>query len=147
MVSPDGHLLDVSGTAASAQGELSDGSVVVKACHSCEAGGRQFRCIVLADERVGVGRVSNYDSFGLARAVVIDSFANINEDSSIVFEKISSLHPFGARLGTHQEVVIDVLKGCCEVTSDHNIFEEREGAVMELSLYTAEDLLLERQIK
>lgn len=147
MVSPDSHLLDISGASSSLQGELCEGSVVIKTSHSSEVLGGKIRSIVLADESVGVGGVADDDGLGITGAVVIDGFANIDEDCTVILEEITSLHTLATRLGTNKEVVVDILEGSCEITSDDDLIEEGEGAVMELSLNTLKDLLLEGKIE
>jgi len=147
VVSPDGHLLDVGGTSTSLQGELGEGSVVIKTGHGSEVLGGKVGGIVLADESVGVGGVADDDGLGITGAVVVDSLANIDEDSTVVLEEITSLHTLSTGLGTDEEVVVDILEGSGQVRGDDDFIEKGEGAIVELSLDTLEDLLLEGKIE
>ena len=72
---------------------------------------------------------------------------NIDEDGAVVLKEVAALHAGAARLGTDEEVVVNVLEGGAEVAGDHDVVEEGEGAIVELSLDAAEDLLLEGQIE
>jgi hypothetical protein len=101
----------------------------------------------LADKRVCVGWVSNNNGLGIASTVVVDGFANINKDLSVVLEKVTTLHTWATWLGTNQEVVVDILEGGAKIAGDDNLIEKREGAIMEFSLDTLEDLLLEWEVK
>ena len=147
VVAPDGHLLDIGGPRVSLEGELSQGSVVIKTGHGGEGGGGEIRSVVLADESVGVGGVADDDGLSVTSAVIVDGLANIDEDGTVVLEEVSTLHARATRLGTDEEVVVDILEGSGEVASDDNLVEEREGAIVQLSLDTAENLLLEGQIE
>ena len=101
----------------------------------------------MADKRVCVSWVSNNNCLCVAGTVVVDGFANINKDLSVVLEKVSTLHSWATWLGTNQEVVVDILEGGAKIAGDDNLIEKREGAIMEFSLDTLEDLLLEGEIK
>ena len=147
VVSPDSHLLDVGGPGASLESELSQSSVVVETGHGSEAGGGEIGSVGLADEGVGVGGVADDDSLAVTGGVVVDGLADIDEDSAVVLEKVTTLHTRATRLGTDKEVVVDVLEGSGEIAGDDDLIKEREGTVMELSLDTTEDLLLEGQIE
>ena len=102
---------------------------------------------MLADQGVSVGWVTDDDSFGIASAVIVDGFANIDEDFTVVLQEVSSLHTWAAGLGSDEEVVVDILESSCEIRGDYNLVEEWEGAVMQLSLDTLKDLLLEWKIE
>ena len=101
----------------------------------------------MANKRVCVGWVSNNNGLGIASTVVIDGLANINKDLSVVLEKVSTLHTWATWLGTNQEVVVDILEGDAKIAGDDNLIEKWEGAIMEFSLDTLEDLLLEWEVK
>ena len=147
VVSPDGHLLDVGDLGVGLKSKLSEGSVVIKTGHGGEAGRGHVRSVVLADERVGVSGVADNDGLAIAGGVVVDGTANIDEDLAVVLEEISTLHAWATGLGTDKEVVVNILEGGGKIAGDDNLVEEREGAVMELSLDTLEDLLLEGEIE
>ena len=102
---------------------------------------------MLADQRVGVGWVADDDSLGIASAVVVDGLADFDEDLAVILEQISTLHAWAAGLGTDEEVVVNILEGGLEVASAHDFVKEREGTVVELSLHTLENLLLEWQVE
>ena len=103
--------------------------------------------VSLADQGVGVGWVADDNGFGIAGAVVIDGLADIDKDLAVVLQKVATLHSWSARLGSNQEVVVDVLESCAEVAGDDDIIEKWESAVMELSLDSLEDLLLEGKVE
>ena len=147
MVAPDSHLLDIGDLGVGLESELGKGTVVIETGHGGERGGREIGSIVLADESVGVGRVADNNGLGITRAVVIDGLANIDEDSAVVLEEITALHTRTTGLGTNEEVVVDILEGSREIAGDDDLVKERESTIVELSLNTAEDLLLEGQIE
>ena len=73
MVTPDGHLLDVGHLGSSLEGELSECSVVVESGHGGEVLSWKIWSVVLADESVGVGWVSNDNGLGITGAVEFDT--------------------------------------------------------------------------
>ena len=66
---------------------------------------------------------------------------------TVVLEKVGPFHAWATGLGSDEEVVVDILEGSCEIRGDNDIIKEGEGAVMELSLNTLKDLLLEWKIE
>lgn len=102
---------------------------------------------MLADQGVGVGGVTDDESFAVASGVVVDRFTNIDKDFTVVLEKVGPFHAWATGLGSDEEVVVDILEGSCEIRGDNDIVKEGEGAVMELSLNTLKDLLLEWKIE
>ena len=100
-----------------------------------------------ADESVSVGWISNNDTLAVTGSVVVDSLSNINKNLSVVLEEVSSLHSWSSWLGTDQEVVVDILEGGREVAGDDDVIEEWEGTVVQLSLDSTENLLLEWQVE
>ena len=146
MVSPDGKLLNVSNFGTGLKGELGKGTVVVETSHCSEVLGWDRRGVVLADHRVCVGWVSDDNGLDVTLGVVVDGFACVNENLSVIFEEVSTFHAGAAGLSTNQEVVVNILEGNLEVTGDDNLVEEGEGAVVEFSLDTLEGVLGEGQI-
>jgi len=120
---------------------------VVESGHGSEGGGGKVRSVVLADEGVGVGGVADNDGLAVTGGVVVDGLADIDEDSAVVLKEVSTLHTRATRLGTDEEVVVDILEGGGEVAGDDDIVEKREGAIVKLSLDALEDLLLEGEIE
>ena len=147
VVTPDSHFLDVGHLGAGLEGELSEGTVVIKTGHGGERRGREIRSIVLADQSVSVGGVSDHNALDITSAVVVDSLADIDEDGAVVLEKITALHTGATRLGTDQEVVVNILESGGKIAGNHDLVEKGESAIMELSLDTTENLLLERKIQ
>ena len=147
VVSPDGHLLDVGDLGVGLEGELSEGSVVVKTGHGGESRGGKIGSVLLADEGVGVGGVADNDGLAVTGGVVVDGLADVDEDSAVVLKEITTLHTWAAGLGTDKEVVVDILEGGGEVASDDDLVEKREGTIVKLSLDTLEDLLLEGEVE
>ena len=120
---------------------------MVESGHGGEALGWEVWGVSLADQGVSVGRVADDDGFGITGAVVVDGFADIHEDLAVILEKVATLHTWSTRLGSNQEVVVDVLESCAEVAGDDDFIEKRESAVMKLSLDSLEDLLLEWKVE
>lgn len=147
VVSPDSHVLDVGHLGSGLEGELGECSVVIESGHGGEVLSWKIWGVVLADEGVGVGWVSNNDGPAVTGGVVVDGLANIDKDLAVVLEEVTSLHTWATWLGTDQEVVVDILEGGGKIAGDDNLVEEWEGAIVELSLNTLEDLLLEGEIK
>ena len=102
---------------------------------------------MLADEGVRVGGVADDDGLAVTARIVVDSFADVNEDRAVVLEEITTLHTGAARLSTNEEVVVYIAEGSVKITGDDDLVEERESTVVELGLHTSEDLLLEGKIK
>jgi len=147
VVSPDGHLLDVGDSRAGLEGKLSEGSAVVETGHGGEVGSGDIGGVVLADEGVGVCGVSDDDTLDVTVGVVVDGLADVDENLAVVLEEVSTLHSGATGLGTDEEVVVNILEGGGQVAGDDDVLEERESAVMEFSLDTLEDLLLEREVE
>lgn len=147
MVSPDGHLLDGGDGITGLEGELSEGSVVIKSGHGSEVGNGNIGSVALADEGVGVGGVSDNDGLDVTRGVVVDGLTDIDENFTIVLEEVGTFHTGTSGLGSDEEVVVNILEGGGEIGSDNDFIEERESAIVELSLDTLEDLFLEGEIE
>ena len=120
---------------------------MIKTGHGGEGRGGEIGSIVLADKGVRVGGVADDDRLAVTGGVIIDSFADINEDRTVVLEEISALHTGAARLSTDEEVVVYITEGCVKITGDDDFVKKREGAIVELGLHTSEYLLLEGKIK
>jgi len=147
VVTPDGHVLNLGDLGTSLESELGEGSVVVESGHGSEVLSWDIGSVVLADHSVSVGRVTDNDGLGISSAVVVNGLTNIDEDGTVILEEVSSLHTGSTGLGTNEEVVVNILEGNVEVASADDIVKERESAIVELSLNTLEDLLLERKIQ
>ena len=147
MVSPDSHLLDVGDLGVGLESELGQGTVVIQTGHGRETGGGEIWGVSLADQSVGVGGVANDDGLDITGRVVVDGLANIDEDLTVVLEEIGTLHAWSTGLGTDEEVVVDILEGNGEVARNNDIVEEGEGAIVQLSLDSLEDLLLEGEVE
>lgn len=147
VVSPEGQVLHIGDLGASLEGDLCNGTVLVETGHGGEVGGGEIGRVVLSNQAVSVGRVSNNDGLGVASTVIINGFANINEDLAVVLEEIGTLHSRATRLGTNEEVVVDVLEGSGQVRCAHDIIKEGESAIVQFSLNSLEDLLLEGQVE
>jgi len=147
VVSPEGQVLHIGDLGASLEGDLRDGTVLVETSHGGEVGSREIGCVVLSNEAVRVGRVSNDDSFGVASTVIVDGLANVDKDLAVVLKQISTLHSGATGLGTNEEVVVNVLESCGQVRCAHDIIEEGESAIVQFSLDSLEDLLLEWQVE
>ena len=102
---------------------------------------------MLADQGIGVGGVTDDESFAVASGVVVDRFTNINKYFTVVLKKVGPFNAWATGLVSDEEVVVDILKGSFEIQGDNDIIKEGEGAVMELSLNTLKDLLLEWKIE
>ena len=147
VVSPDGHLLDISHGGSSLECKLSKGSVMIESSHGSEIFSWKVWSVSLANQCVCVGWVTNDNSLGITGTVVVDGFTNIDKDLSVVLKKISTLHAWATWLGSDQEVIVNILESCAEVAGDDNIVEKWESAVVELSLDSLENLFLEGQVK
>ena len=147
VVSPEGQVLHIGDLGASLEGDLRDGTVLVETSHGGEVGSGEIGRVVLSNEAVSVGRVSNNDSFGVAGTVVIDGFANVDKDLAVVLKQIGTLHSGATGLGTNKEVVVNVLESCGQVRCAHDVIEEGESAIVQFSLDSLEDLLLEGQVE
>jgi len=111
VVSPDGHLLNVSDLGAGLKSKLSEGSVVIESGHGSEVFDRDVLCVVLANESVGVSGVSDDDGLSVTGGMVVDGLADVNENLTVVLKQVSTLHSWSAGLGTDEEVVVNILEG------------------------------------
>jgi len=147
VVSPDGHLLDFSDSGSGLESELGKGSVVVETSHGSEVLSWDIGSIVLADHGVGVGGVADDDGPDVTGAVVVDGFADIDEDLAVVLEEVSTLHAGATGLGSDKEVEVNIPEGGGKIGGDHDLVKHREGTIVEFGLDTLEDLLLEGEIE
>jgi len=147
VVSPDGHLGDVSDLGVSLKGKLGKGTVVIETGHGSEVLSGEAGSVMLADKGVGVGGVADNDGLDITSAVVVDGLAGVNENSTVVLKEITTFHSGAAGLGTNEEVEVNILESSGQVRSNNNIVEEGESAIVELSLDTLEDLFLEGEIE
>jgi len=116
---------------------------VVETSHGSEVLSGEVWGVVLADESVGVGWVADNNCLAVTGGVVVDSLANIDEDLAVVLEEITTLHAWSTRLGADKEVIVDIFEGNVKVAGADDLIKKWEGAIVELSLDTLEDLLLE----
>lgn len=147
MVTPDGELLDVSDFGACLKSKLSDSSVVIKTSHSSEVFNWNAWSVVLADHCVCVGWVTYDDGLSGTLGVVVDSFTSGDEDLSVVFEEVGTFHTWSARLGTDEEVEINILEGNCKVACDDYVVEKGESTVVEFGLDTLKCVFSMGEIK
>ena len=147
VVAPDGKILNVGNLGAGLEGELGDCSVVVETGHGREGAHWEVLSVVLTDQGVGVSGVADDDSLDITSTVVVDGLANIDENLAVVLEEVSTFHAWATGLGTNQEVVVDLFESGFKVAGADDFVKQREGAVVELSLDTLEDLLLEWQVE
>mmetsp|Transcript_11023 Transcript_11023/g.18425 ORF Transcript_11023/g.18425 Transcript_11023/m.18425 type:complete len:351 (-) Transcript_11023:26-1078(-) len=146
VVAPDAHLLDIGDLGAGLEGDLSEGSVVVQSRHGREVLLGDALGVVLEDEAVGVGGVSDHDGLAVSLGVVRHGLADAHEDLSVVLEQVGSLHAGSSGLGANHEGVVDVLEADGGVAGAHDVVEEGEGAVVELSPDSGESLLGEGEV-
>jgi hypothetical protein len=125
---------------------LSQCSVVIESGHGCEVFGWDALGVVLQDQAVSVSWVSNNDGFAVSLGVIGHGLANSNEDFTIIFKKVSSLHSWSSWLGTKHEGVVNVGESTHVVGAADDLVKKWEGAVMELSLNTLKLLLSEWEI-
>lgn len=147
MVAPDSHLLDVGDLGSSLESKLGKSSVVIETSHGSEVLSGDAGSVVLADHGVSVGGVTDDDGLAGTLGVVVDGLTGVNEDLAVVFEEIGTFHTRSTGLGTDEEVVVNILEGNVEVGGDDDLVEEGEGAIVQLSHDTLEDLLLEGEIE
>ena len=147
VVAPDGKILNVGNLGAGLESELGDGSVVIETGHGREGAHWEVLSVVLADQGVGVSGVADDDSLDITSTMVVDGLANIDENLAVVLEEVSTFHAWATGLGTNQEVVVDLFESGFKVAGADDFIKQREGAVVELSLDTLEDLLLEWQVE
>lgn len=147
MVTPDSEVLDVSDLGPSLKSELGEGSVVVESGHGGEVLTRNARAVVSEDEAVSVGGVSNNNRLAITLCVVVHGLTSVNEDLTVVLEKIGALHAWASRLGTNEECIVNILEGSGEAVSADDVVEKGESAVVELSLNTLERILGLRKIE
>lgn len=146
MVTPDAHFLDVSDLAAGLQCELSECSVMIETRHGREVLLWNTLGVLLENEAVGVGWITNDDGLAISLGVIVHGLSNTHENLSIILEEIGSLHTWASWLRANHESVIEVFESDGWITGANDLFEERESAVVELSTHTGQCLLHERQI-
>jgi len=137
VVTPNAELLNIGGLAVELFSNLGESTIVVKSSHSVEVLLRKVLGIVRSNETVGVGWVTDDQGLAVSSGVVIDGLSSVNENLSVVLEKITSLHSWTSWLGTNEHVVVGVLETNSRVASADNSMEKRESAVIELHLNTS----------
>lgn len=120
---------------------------MIKSGHGGEVFNWKVWGVSLANKSICVGWVSNNNGLSITGTVIVDSLANGDEDLSVILKQVSALHTWSTRLSTDREVVVDILEGSCKIACNDDLVEKGEGAIMELSLDTLEDLLLEWEIE
>lgn len=141
MVAPDCELLNVSDFRVGLECELSKGTIVIKTGHGSKVLSGDAGSIVLADQSVGVGWVSDNNSLSSALSVVVDRLASINEDLTVVLKEVGTFHARSTWLGTNEEVEVNIFEGNLEVTGDDNVVKKGEGTVVKLGLDTLKSVL------
>ena len=141
MVAPDSKLLDIGDFGVGLKSKLGKGAVVVKTGHSSEILSWNAWSVVLANQSVGVGWVSDDDGLGSALSMVVDSLASVDEDLAVILEEVTTFHTGSTGLSANEEVVVNFFKGDLEITGDDNVVEKWEGTVVELGLDTLEGVL------
>jgi hypothetical protein len=119
---------------------------VVKSGHSGKVLAWDSLCVVLEDEAVGVGRVSDNDGLAVSFSVVSHSFTNSNENGTIILEEISTFHAWSSWLGANHESVVNIFESSDWINAAHNLVEEWEGAIVEFSHDSLELLRSEWEI-
>ena len=147
VVSPNGKLLDILNLGSGLESKLGHSSVLIKSSHGSELVGVDTLGVVLEDEAVGVGWVSNNDSLAVSLGVISHSFSYINKDFSVLGQKVRSLHTWSSWLGSNHEGVVDVLHSNRKVRGGDNIFQKWESAIMKLGLDSGESVLHHWQVE
>jgi hypothetical protein len=138
VVAPDSKLLDIGDFGVGLKSKLGKGAVVIKTGHSSEILSWNAWSVVLANQSVGVGWVSDDDGLGSALSMVVDSLAGVDEDLAVILEEVTTFHTGSTGLSANEEVVVNFFKGDLEITGDDNVVEKWEGTVVELGLDTLE---------
>ena len=76
MVSPNAHFFDISHLAPCLESQLGEGSLVIKSCHGGEAPVWDALRILLEDQTVGVGWVSNNNVLAVSLGIIRYCFTN-----------------------------------------------------------------------
>jgi hypothetical protein len=140
VVTPDAQFVDVSHLASSLKSQLGKGSVVVQPGHGGEVLLWDTLSVLLEDEAVGVGWVSNDDGLAVSLGVISHGLSNSNKDLTIIFQKVGTLHTWSSWLSANHEGVVDVGESGDWVSAAHNFIEEWESAIVELSHDSSEGL-------
>ena len=120
---------------------------MVETSHGSEGMGWEILGVVLADHSIGVGWISDDNSLLVTFSVIVYGFAYIDEDLSVIFQQVSTLHSWSTWLCTNQEVVVNFFESSAEVTSDNDVIKEGEGTIMKFSLNTLKYFLSEGEIE
>lgn len=136
VVAPDSELSDIGDTGAGLLSELVEGSVVVESGHCGEVLLGDVLGVVSGDQAVGVGRVTDDENLDVSRGVVVNSFADIDEDLAVVLDKVSSFLTLASGLGTNQQSVVGVLEADGLAVGADDIVEQRERTVVQFHCNT-----------
>ena len=79
---------------------MGEGSVVIKTCHGGEVLLWDSLSVLLEDKAVGVSWVSNNDGLAISAGMIGHSFTNSNENLTIIFKKICTLHTWSSWLSS-----------------------------------------------
>jgi len=146
VVTPNAEFINVSYLGASLKGELGESSVVIEPSHGGEVLRWDTLGVVLKDEAVGISWVSNDDGLAVSGGVIGHSFTNTNEDLSIIFKKISSLHTWSSWFSSDHEGIVDIFETDSWVTGADDLIEKWESAIVEFSSDSSESFLGEWEI-
>ena len=120
---------------------------MIETSHSSEVFSWDAWGVVLANHSVSVGGVAYNDSLDSALSVVVDCFTGVDEDLTVILEEVGTFHTRSARLGTNQEVEINIFKRNFKVAGNDDVVKKGESAIVELSLDTLKCVFCKGEIK
>ena len=92
MVAPHAQFFDIGNGFACFGSDLAQSAVVVQAQHGSEVARLQVRRRLHGDVGVGVGRVTDYQNFDVARRNRVQGLTLCSKDGAVDSEQFSALH-------------------------------------------------------
>ena len=120
VVTPNRHLGDCGDWLSKFLGDLADRTIVVQTGHRCEATGIQSLGILLSDQSIGVGGVTDHKNFDVALGTTGQRLALRLKNASIGAQKVCSLHTSLAGHSAHEKCYISVSKGHIGIIGTNN---------------------------
>ena len=83
VIAPDNYAFDFGAVLTGLLRQLGDSPVVIQTSHGGELARIQIACIAVGDERIGIGRIPDYQYLDVGTGIVVDSLALDGEDLRI----------------------------------------------------------------
>jgi hypothetical protein len=76
---------------------------------------RNVGCVLLGDQRIGVGWVPDDQHTQVVGGAIVDRLALRPEDSTVGLQQVASLHALGTRAGAYQQRYVAPVEGSLDI--------------------------------